>query len=190
MSLRHILLGMLREPASGYDLQREFNEGERHFWSANLNQIYPTLDRMEKAGWLRSRREPSPSGPQRRVYTRTAKGKRELLAWIRSDPIVGKERFAYLGQLISLSELDDLEHTARFFRTLRDMLGNTLNLLKHTAAPLEQRHAENPGALSANEFHEYLALRMGLRSLSAKVSWCNESLEMIEEQMTSGGPND
>ncbi len=49
MSLQHILLGLLREPASGYDLKAYFDKSVRYFWAAELSQIYPTLQRMEKA---------------------------------------------------------------------------------------------------------------------------------------------
>ena len=54
MSLDHILLGLLREPATGYDLGNAFSENVRHFWSAELSQIYPTLKRLEQRGMLRS----------------------------------------------------------------------------------------------------------------------------------------
>ena len=52
MSLNHILLGMLKEPGSGYDLGKRFSEGPIHFWSAELSQIYPALRRMTERGWL------------------------------------------------------------------------------------------------------------------------------------------
>ena len=66
LSLPHILLGLLREPASGYDLKAEFEKMIRHYWSAELSQIYPTLKRMEGQGWLASATEPSDRGPDRR----------------------------------------------------------------------------------------------------------------------------
>ena len=37
MSLEHILLGLLREPASGYDLKAIFDERIQHFWAAELS---------------------------------------------------------------------------------------------------------------------------------------------------------
>ena len=50
MSLEHILLGMQREPSTGYELGKKFSEGARHFWFAELSQIYPTLKRMRDRG--------------------------------------------------------------------------------------------------------------------------------------------
>jgi DNA-binding PadR family transcriptional regulator len=179
MSLEHILLGMLREPATGYALRQEFEQGARHFWSAELSQIYPALQKMERRGWLSSREEPSPVGPARRVYRRTSAGARALVAWLRSPPAIGAERFAYLGQLIFMGELDDLPHTTMFLNQLRERLAGTLEFLKQVTGPLETKFQADPSALSAIEFHELLALRMGILSLTAKVRWCDESLEMI-----------
>ena len=55
MSLPHILLGMLREPATGYDLGKRFKQSLAHFWHADLAQIYPTLKKLEQQGFLKSK---------------------------------------------------------------------------------------------------------------------------------------
>ena len=47
MSLELILLSLLDQPASGYDLKREFEAGAATFWPAQLSQVYPTLKRLE-----------------------------------------------------------------------------------------------------------------------------------------------
>jgi len=52
MSLRHIMLGMLREPHSGYDLKKGFDRSLRNFWRAELSQIYPLLQKMDDEGLL------------------------------------------------------------------------------------------------------------------------------------------
>ena len=119
MSLDHILLGLLHKPASGYDLKRAFEESIRHFWSAKLSQIYPTLDRLERAAHVRSKKVASAKGPDRRVFRRTAAGRRELLKWLRSGPQLGAERFAYVAQLAFMHELQDLKHTREFVEQLK-----------------------------------------------------------------------
>ena len=50
MSVEMILLGLLREPASGYELKRFFDLGIRHFWAAEISQIYSALKRQARAG--------------------------------------------------------------------------------------------------------------------------------------------
>lgn len=182
MSLDHILLGMLRTPASGYDIKRGFSEGARHFWSAELSQIYPALKALEKRGWLTSRLEPPARGPRRRVYRRTPQGRAELIRWLGEGPQMGTERFAYLGQLCFMHELDDLQATGDFMLELRSRLGAFLALLQQAESDLAGTDGARLDTLNAEDFHVYLAVRMGVRSLRAKVDWCDEALEQIERR--------
>ena len=180
MSLDHILLGMLGTPSSGYDIKRGFSEGARHFWSAELSQIYPALKALEKRGWLESRLEPPAKGPPRRVYRRTTQGRAELIRWLGEGPQMGAERFAYLGQLCFMHELDDLQATGDFMLELRSRLGAFLALLQQAESDLAGTDGARLDTLNAEDFHVYLAVRMGVRSLRAKVDWCDEALEHIE----------
>ena len=182
MSLDHILLGMLGSPASGYDIKRGFSEGARHFWSAELSQIYPALKALEKRGWLTSRLEPPAKGPPRRVYRRTPQGRAELIRWLGEGPRMGTERFAYLGQLCFMHELDDLQATGDFMLELRSRLGAFLALLQQAESDLAGTDGARLDTLNAEDFHVYLAVRMGVRSLRAKVDWCDEALEHIEHR--------
>ncbi len=185
MSLPHILLGMLREPASGYDLKARFEEDVRHFWSAELSQIYPTLRRMEKKGWLESDTEPSERGPDRVVYRLTQAGRGELTRWLAAGPEVGTERFAYLGQLFFMDELGDLAATRAFMVELRARLAAWLAELE----AIEARIATAPGYpddLPPERFHPHAALRMGLLTLAAKLAWCDETIERIDRRKARG----
>jgi len=182
MILEYILLAMLREPKTGYTLKNEFDQGERHFWSAELSQIYPALQRMEKRGWLKSTLEPSDKGPERRVYSRTKAGAKALSKWLRSDPIVGMERFAYIAQLIYMDQLDDLDVTLRFLKKLRDLLADKLELLSSAETAMAALPGF-PNKLNNEDFHGRLSLRMGVLSLSAKVQWCDESIQRVSARL-------
>src|SRR5690606_11319621 len=106
MSLENILLGILKRPAAGYDIKRQFETVFNHFWHADLTQIYRALNRMEKDGLLESRLEPSERGPARKVYQRTPAGSRTLAEWLRGGPVLGNEKFAYLAQIHFLDEIE------------------------------------------------------------------------------------
>lgn len=189
MSLEHILLGLLREPAAGYDLKAEFEQGCRHFWSAELSQIYPALQRLEERGFLQSRREPSPRGPDRRVYQRTPAGTAELHAWLRGGPILGTERFAYIGQLLFHGELDDLDATQRFLEALREKLLASLQFLQAVETEVRARHAHFPNDLDIPTFHDFVSVRLGVRSLQAKVDACDEGLALLRARHTKEIPD-
>ncbi len=99
MSLKHIMLGMLGDPCSGYDIKKNFERSMQNFWHAELSQIYPMLQKMQDEGLLTSKAGASSSGPTRRVYERTAAGLSELQAWLLGGPTLGTERIGYLAQV-------------------------------------------------------------------------------------------
>ena len=183
MSLDHILLGLLRDPATGYDLRNAFSENVRHFWSAELSQIYPTLKRLEQRRMLRSRLEPSPKGPKRRVYALTEEGRGELLRWLRSGPAVGTERFAYLAQLYFMDAIGDIHETRAFMAALRDHLADWLARLRGVERGVVAAHGDAPERYSDAGFHHFAALRMGIHSVGAKVAWCDETLAAIDRRL-------
>ncbi len=182
MSLEHVLLGMLRDPASGYELRKEFDSGPRHFWSAELSQIYPTLQKMERRGWLASRSEASARGPARRVYRRTPAGKRALREWLSGPPDVGTERLAYIGQLVFLTELRDPDRTLRFLDGLRGHLAACLTELEASEQALGNEHNSPPERWPDDAFHELLCVRFGLSALRAKLATCDECAELVESR--------
>ena len=183
MSLDHILLGLLREPTTGYDLGNAFSENVRHFWSAELSQIYPTLKRLEQRGMLRSRVEPSPKGPNRRVYALTEAGRSELLGWLRGGPAVGTERFAYLAQLYFMDALGDPQETRAFMTELRGHLAGWLAQLRGLEREVVAAHGSDPARYGDAGFHHFATLRMGIHSVGAKVAWCDETLSAIDRRL-------
>jgi DNA-binding PadR family transcriptional regulator len=185
MSLPHILLGLLRQPASGYDLKAEFERGIRHFWSAELSQIYPTLKRMEGKGWLTSQTEPSDRGPDRRVYTRTAAGHGELLRWLGAPPQVGAERFAYLAQIAFMAEIGDFRRTLEFMHALRARLAAWEAELRAIEAGVFAAMPGYPDDLPPEEIHHHVTLRMGLHTLAAKRAWCDETIARLEGRLAA-----
>jgi PadR family transcriptional regulator, regulatory protein AphA len=80
MSLRHALLGLLREhPASGYDLMQIFKLSLNNTWPATQSQVYTELARLTEAGLL-SVSEQGPRG--RKEYALTDAGLAELRHWM------------------------------------------------------------------------------------------------------------
>ena len=182
MSLEYVLLGLLRQPASGYDLKAIFDQQIHYFWAAELSQIYPTLQKLEKRGWLRSRAADSRRGPMRRVYEITGPGRRALRRWLQSPPEIGVERNAFLAQLYFLSELADLQQTRKFFQHLREQLSNRLTGLEMLERLWRQADPAYPDGLPSADFHIYLALSKGLHSLRAHVAWCDHALNAIDSR--------
>jgi DNA-binding PadR family transcriptional regulator len=81
MPIRHGLLALLqRGPMYGYQLRAEFEESTGATWPLNIGQVYTTLARLERDGYV----EPDPDtdgGDGRSTYRLTDSGREELGAW-------------------------------------------------------------------------------------------------------------
>lgn len=181
MHLENILLGVLREPAAGYDVKQMFDRVFSHFWAADMAQIYRTLNRLEERGLLRSWSEPSDKGPERRVYQRTADGEAELIRWLSEGPVFGTERFTYVAQVFFLGEAADLDLTERFLQGIRDTVADRLQTIEDIDAGWS-RMPGYPDDMDAIEFHRHLTMTMGLHKYRAIVTWADESLARVRER--------
>ena len=179
MSLQHILLGMLNAPASGYDLKRDFEKQLRHYWSADLAQIYPTLKKMETHGLLTSHREPSNQGPPRKIYRRTENGVAALNDWLKSGPEVHTDRLSWLAQVGFLGTLK-LNEQRDFLLELRDEFVSHREELLAIERYWQDEDPDFPDHLSKNEFFAHCTLQLGLMKYATIVEWCSQCLERLE----------
>lgn len=186
MALDHILLGLLREPASGYDIKHAFEEAIGHFWAAELSQVYPALKRLERDGMLTSERVPSERGPPRRLYAVTAAGREALHDWLAQRPQVGQERLEWLAQVWFLQETPERAHS--FFSSLRNEFARELAALEAIELHWKSTDARYPDALPDDEFFPQLTLALGLKKLRAKLEWADECIERIESRHNHAVP--
>ena len=177
MSLRHALLGILREgPASGYDLMQLFKVSLHNAWPATQSQIYTELAKLADAGLLTV----TARGPRgRKEYTLTDDGLAELRRWLletepephRNEPML---RVFLLGALS------------------RDQAREYLTYL-------EKRAAKYTGALEALDvgidwddgdlsFYGQLVLEYGKRLQAMNGEWAAWAATQIREATADGDP--
>jgi len=85
MSVRHALLALLSEgPKYGLQLRQEFEERTGEVWPLNIGQVYTTLQRLERDGFVESD-GPTEDGPQK-AFRITSEGEEELAEWLRTPP--------------------------------------------------------------------------------------------------------
>ncbi|MGH9274150.1 MAG: PadR family transcriptional regulator [Acidimicrobiales bacterium] len=83
MAVREGLLALLREgPRHGYQLKTAFEAATGGAWSLNVGQVYTTLDRLARDGFVHV----DESGEQKQ-YSLTAAGREELGAWWQAGPV-------------------------------------------------------------------------------------------------------
>src|SRR5690348_2430828 len=88
MSVRHALLALLSEgPKYGLQLRHEFEERTGEVWPLNVGQVYTTLQRLERDGFIESDGDDdaAAAGPQK-SFRLTEQGGAELDAWLRTPP--------------------------------------------------------------------------------------------------------
>lgn len=83
MSLKLGLLGLLNyNSMTGYDLSKIFSDSLSFFWTATTSQVYRELTTMEKDGWVTSEVEVQFSKPNKKVYSITDLGRKEMFDWL------------------------------------------------------------------------------------------------------------
>ena len=135
--MRQSLLALLaKEPAHGYELKQAL---EAIFGSAypspNIGQIYVTLGRLEKDGFVRSVDVEQANRPNKKVYYITATGREALEAWVEEPtegPRVRDEFFMklVLAPMTGLSDRMALvnrqrRHYLALMRDLRELAEGT-----------------------------------------------------------------
>jgi DNA-binding PadR family transcriptional regulator len=83
MSVPMSLLALLAEgPSYGLRLKQGFEERTGGIWPLNVGQVYASLDRLERAGWVRQ----VEGGDRQRLHEITEAGRERLAAWF-AEPV-------------------------------------------------------------------------------------------------------
>lgn len=82
MAVREGLLALLSErPKYGYQLKAEFEARTGAVWPLNVGQVYTTLDRLERDGFVASLDDADEAAERRRRYQLTTAGRQAQEAW-------------------------------------------------------------------------------------------------------------
>lgn len=86
MSLENGILGFLSmNSLSGYDIKKLFNISAAYFWPADQAQIYRTLKKLEEGNLIEVSGFEHGTGPCKKVYSITGKGRETLHDWLLSS---------------------------------------------------------------------------------------------------------
>lgn len=85
MSTSEILLALLEpEPAYGYTLKQQYDRWFAHKRPLAYGQVYATLTRLERKGWVEPAQVEAGQGPDRRLYEITADGVTAIDLWVQT----------------------------------------------------------------------------------------------------------
>jgi PadR family transcriptional regulator, regulatory protein AphA len=178
MSLKHALLGFINYgPMTGYELKKFFDTSVAHFWNAELSQIYPALKSMESEGLVEMKVEVQEDRPNRKVYSITEQGRRELLDWLAQpsereqvrEPILIK---VFFGSSMRKDDLLDV------LRKAADEGRLQLTYLEY-AHQFVDKFVESLGLQSEVLFWQ-LTIDCGLKVHKAELEWAEEAIHKLE----------
>jgi DNA-binding PadR family transcriptional regulator len=177
-TLEHALIGLIAElpDVSGYDIIRIFEISMVHFWHARQGQIYPTLDRMERAGLITHRDVIQHGRPNKREFRVTPRGREFLTKWLASAPEPMRIKHPALLRTRFLGHLDYDEARSKLIEQ-RDQAMAYVELFKtiereNFGAPLRHR--------SKGAMFSYFTLRYGLDWMEQTARWCDWAIGEVE----------
>jgi DNA-binding PadR family transcriptional regulator len=179
MSLKHALLGFLNYgPMTGYELKKFFDTSIAHFWNAELSQIYPTLKQLESEGLVDMRVDVQADRPNRKVYSITDDGRRELVDWLArpADPDQVREPLmikVFFGASLSKPELVQvLRHRIDELRQSNDYYARGCSVIQNFA---------NSVGMNREAFFWQITIDAGRKTNEAAIEWAEEAIARIEQ---------
>jgi PadR family transcriptional regulator AphA len=163
----HVVLGMIGLGArSGYEIKQTVERSIRFFWTISPVQIYPSLQQLERAGYITGRADPR-GRRQRRVYEITPAGRQALRDWLRqSVPMPFELRDIGLVKLFFANTLEPAEAA--------DLLAAIRHRSEERVATLREIEPIAQQVSGQGDSYPLLTLRMGLAVHQAMIDACEE----------------
>lgn len=151
----------------------------QHFWPADQSQIYRTLTRLVKEGWVEMELIEQTDRPSRKVYHITEAGRVELLRWLAEPTPERASRSAALIQVFFFGQLQD-EVILRKFEAYAQSMRKTLAAYEQLSQELTSKLPET--CTPREHFFWMSTLDLGIRTTRANIDW----VENIIRQLKSG----
>lgn len=171
MSVRNALLGLLAQRSRhGYELHAAFEavSGGEQNWDVKPAQIYATLARLEESGLVKEDAIEQEGGPERKLFSITAKGRGELTEWFTTGVELEHQRDEFFVKL-SLALITSEANPRKVLQVQRNKLYQALHAL--TA----QRNKLNPQMALA----KILLMDKAIMHVEADLRW----LDMVEGRL-------
>jgi DNA-binding PadR family transcriptional regulator len=178
MSIRHAILGLLSEgPLHGYGLKAAYEESLVPGASLNIGQVYPALERLQTDGHVTSEVVAQSERPDRKVFTITDAGRRELANWLATaaprESDLRNETFLKVSLALRLRRQGG---DADPFAVIAVARRETLKSLHELTAAREQAERDG-GALP-----EMMLLELAILRQNAFHQWLDRCEEMLRRE--------
>ncbi|MFF8375548.1 PadR family transcriptional regulator [Streptomyces sp. NPDC015661] len=186
MSLKHAVLAALLEgEASGYDLAKIFDVSVANFWAATPQQLYRELERLAEAGLIAARVVEQERRPNKRMFSLTESGRRDLVACTSTPPRPSAVRDELMVQVQACDEGDTAavrEFVAQRMETARAKLARYDRLREWM---LDGRD-EDTYLGEAERVGPYLTLMRGRFFEEENLRWGERALAVLDRRAAAG----
>ncbi len=170
------LLGLLTiAPMSGYDLGRAVRSSVGHIWNESYGQIYPNLKKLAARDFVEARLERQDGKPDRKIYSITALGRKELDAWLAQPPQPEVPRNELLLKLFFGVQAPTerlIEYVEQMAEQHRSLLGMFERIEREEIAP----NRDHPDAM-----YWRMTARFGQLEMEAHLRWADETLAELRK---------
>ncbi|MGK5627202.1 PadR family transcriptional regulator [Streptomyces sp. URMC 123] len=175
MALEHaILVSLLEQPGSGYELARRFERSIGYFWTATHQQIYRVLKRMENDGWVAVREVAQDARPDKKVYSVAGPGRAALTEWLRR-PVEPESVRHDLAVKVRGAAFDD--PTDLIAEVERHRAAHAERLARYLAG--ERRDFPEGAELDAGQQLQHVVLRGGIEYERMTLAWLDDVLATL-----------
>jgi len=178
MSLEHaILVSLLEQPASGYELARRFDRSIGRFWTATHQQIYRVLKRMESDDWLTAEEVGQEGLPDKRVWSVTPTGRSALVTWLRAPVQPEAVRHDLAVKIRGAAFDDDAGRAARIAEVERYRPDNEAPLQRSLTGA--DRDFPAGASLDTGRRLQHVVLRGGIAYERMLLDWLDDVLDTL-----------
>jgi DNA-binding PadR family transcriptional regulator len=180
VALEHaILVSLLEQPGSGYELARRFERSIGRFWTATHQQIYRVLKRMETEGWVTAEEVGQGGRPDKRSYSVAATGRAVLTTWLRA-PVQPEAIRHELAVKIRGAAFDDADGRAALITEVeRYRVAHESILGRYLTG--QRRDFPDGDALDTQLRLQHVVLRGGIAYERMVLDWLDDVLDTLRD---------
>jgi len=183
MALQHAILAALLEgEASGYELSKRFDVSVANFWTATPQQLYRELERMEGEGVVAARVVQQQRRPNKRLFSITDAGYRELAGFTSESPRPLALRDELLVKLQAV-DVGDVEAVSAAIRERVAQARAKLALYEALRDQLLDGQSEGDYLKSAERIGPYLTLMRGRSFEHENIAWGKAVLDILAHRV-------
>ncbi|HVV67704.1 MAG TPA: PadR family transcriptional regulator [Patescibacteria group bacterium] len=175
---KYTVLGMLAlSDHTGYEIVKMIESSTNYFWSESEGQIYPALALCVKEKLATCKEETSQKIQRiKKIYSITTKGRNELSNWLKKEPQATLVRNELLLKLFfgkNMEAKDNLHHVIHSQKALEEEINTFLKIRKKLIHEYNQ---------SPHLKYWLITLDFGLRTAKAQLTWCKETIKVLESE--------